>query len=113
MRLDVYIEDRIYPVEVSDETLQSGGDFFDRMDRDMDAGWKMGPVFVEQPDRYQRAQIVAGRLSLAIERDNPGMVQAMAGYILSRLPEVSRIHVDTSGEPLNTELFHADGSPVA
>jgi hypothetical protein len=40
------------------------------------------------------------------------MVQAMAGYILSRVPEARRVDIDTTGQPLNTEISRADGSPV-
>jgi len=112
MRLDIHVEAGTYPVEVSEETLAGGQAFFDKMDRDMDAGWKMGPEFIEHPDRYQRAQIAAARLLLALESRNEGLVQAMAGYILARLPGVGQVHVDTTGQPLNTELCRADGRPL-
>jgi hypothetical protein len=112
MQIEVYIEDRLHRVEVEPGTLESGRELFDRMDRDMDAGWKMGPDFVERPDRGQRARIAAERLMLALDQGNPGLTQAMAGYILSRLPEVRQIHVDTTGQPQHTELLGVDGNPV-
>jgi hypothetical protein len=112
MRLEVHIEGRLYPVEVSPETISRGQGFFERMDRDMDAGWKAGPEFIERPDRIQRAQIAASRLMLALEQGNDSMVQAMAGYILSRVPEARTVYVDTTGQPLNTEVCGADGAPV-
>jgi hypothetical protein len=112
MRLDVYIEGRVHPIDIPQETLNAGRGFFDKMDRDMDAGWKIGPLFIEHPDRLQRAQIAVARLLLAIESDNEGLVQAMAGYILSRLPEARRVDIDTTGQPLNTEITRADGSPI-
>jgi hypothetical protein len=112
MRLEVYVEGRTYPIEVSEETVASASALFEKMDRDMDAGWKMGPEFIDRPDRYQRAQIAASRLLLAIESGNQGMIQAMAGYILARVPAAGRVYVDTTGQPLNTEICRADGSPL-
>jgi hypothetical protein len=112
MRLDVFIEGRLRPVEVSEETLRVGAGFFDKMDRDMDTGWKIGPEFIERPDRVQRAQIAASRLLLAIEAGKDDLVQAMAGYIVSRLPEVRSVHIDTTGQPLQTELLGASGEPL-
>jgi hypothetical protein len=113
MRLDVYIENRRHPVEVAPEVLESARPFYEKMDADMDRGWKMGPEFIEHPDRIQRAQIAASKLLLALEQGNESMVQAMAGYILARIAGARRVHVDTSGEPLNTEILGEDGGPVA
>ena len=113
MRLDVYIENRRHPVEVPPEVLESARPLHEKMDRDMDAGWKMGPEFIERPDRVQRAQIAASRLMLALEQGNASLVQAMAGYILSRIPGVREVHVDTAGEPLNTALLGEGGRPVS
>lgn len=112
MMLDVVIEQRHHPVEVSAETLAAGSEFFDRMDRDMDAGWQVGPEFLEKPGRVMRARIAAERLLLAVEAGNAAMVQGMAGYIVSRLPEVHTVRIDTDGEPQNTVLLDGQGREI-
>ena len=38
MDLKIIIDDQLYTLNVPDELVTSGGDFFDQMDRDMDAG---------------------------------------------------------------------------
>ena len=40
------------------------------------------------------------------------MIEAMAGYIASRLPEVRSINIDVNGEPLNTEMITDSGRTV-
>ena len=113
MQLDVYIGNSMHRIDVSPEDLEHANEFYDKMDRDMDAGWKMGPDFVENPNRLQRGQIAAAKLLVAIETGNESMAHAMAGYIASRLPEVRSINIDVNGEPLNTEMVTDAGQGVS
>ena len=113
MRLDVIVEGKRHSVEVTEEILERGAGFFEQMDRDMDAGWRMGPEFVEHLDRVMRAQVAAERLMLALESGNGSMADGMAGYILSRVPEAACVNVDASGEPLHTRFLDADGRLIA
>jgi hypothetical protein len=112
MQLDVYVGDRMYPIEVTQETLDLGMEFFDKIDRDMDGGWRMGPEYIERPDRVQRGQIVASRLLVAIETGNEMMVRALAGYFASRLPEVRSVNINLEGEALNTDLVTDTGQSL-
>ena len=112
MQLDVYIGNSVHQVELSPEEVEGGHAFFAKMDGDMDAGWKMGPDYVEHPNRLQRGQIAASKLLIAIETGNDSLAQAMAGYIASRLPEVRSINIDVNGEPLNTEMVSDAGQSV-
>ena len=108
MVLDVYFEDQHYRLDVPKAIIESGRQFFDRMDRDMDAGWQMGHQFVERPDEVDRGRIAASRLLIALEKNNESMIQAMAGYILSRLPGTRAVHIDTKGEMMNTQIIMGD-----
>lgn len=112
MQLDVYIGNSVHQVNISPEMLEDGHELFDKMDRDMDAGWKMGPEFIENPSRLQRGQVAASKLLVAIDTGNEALAQAMASYILSRLPEVRSINIDVNGEPLNTEMVTDGGQSV-
>ena len=113
MQLDVIIESRTYPVNVPEAVLAEGQAFFEKMDRDMDAGWQIGAEFVERPDRLLRAQVAAERLMLALERGNEPMTQGMAGYILTRLPGARSVRVNTDGEPQLTEFLDGAGNPLS
>ncbi|MGF1612681.1 MAG: hypothetical protein ACFCVA_01880 [Gammaproteobacteria bacterium] len=104
MMLDVYFEDQHYRLEVTSALLEQGQALFEKMDRDMDAGWQMGSVFVEDLSDKSRAQIAASKLVVALENQNESMIKAMSAYIVHRLPSVSAVHIDTSGQILNTEF---------
>ncbi len=105
MILNVIIDDRTYPIEMSEETIKSDEKFFQKMDNDMDKGWQISRDWVENPDSKQRCQIAADKLLTAINRENETLVTLMAGYIISRMPGVKTVNIDTSGEILETELI--------
>ncbi len=112
MLIKILINERQFDVAVTPDIISMGRPMFAKMDKDMDGGWRMGPQFVEHPDRVTRAQIVADRLLTALETGDDDMVKAMSAYIADRLPEVRTIHVDTGGEPLNTSLQDATGTEI-
>ena len=112
MKLTITIEDRTKTLDVPDEMLDEGESFYQKMDSDMDKGWQMGPEFVENPDRLNRCQIAADKMLIAIDTQNENLLMLMAGYILSRMPGVTRVIIDTHGEMLSTELLMGDGKPT-
>jgi len=108
MILDVVIDGRNYRLNVPQDMLEEGEAFFEKMDRDMDRGWQMSREFVEQPDRINRCQIAADRILAAMESSNETLALLMAGYILTRMPGVTKVDIDTNGEILNTEIILRD-----
>lgn len=104
MKFDVYFEEQHYRIEVNERDITEAQPMFAQMDKDMDGGWRMGPEFVHDPDIVQRGQIVAERLMLALESQNESLSTAMAAYIAWRFPGIRELHIDTSGEPLLTEI---------
>ncbi len=110
MLLNIYIEDRHYPLDVPEALLTDAEEFFTRMDSDMDKGWQMSRLWVEHPDGTQRCQIVAEKLMMALNAENPQMVSLMGGYILSRLPGVKGVRIDACGEIQETEFILGAGA---
>jgi hypothetical protein len=108
--LNVYIEDRHYPLDVPEALLGDAAEFFDKMDSDMDKGWQMSRQWVEHPDTAERCQIVADKLMMALNADNPQMVSLMGAYILSRMPGVKGLSIDTSGEMQETQFIMGTGA---
>jgi len=104
MILKLTIDDQTYDIDVPADIMQEAGEFYAKMDQDMDKGWQMSRLWVEQPDLYQRCQIVADRVLGAFHTENKRMVLLMAGYILSRVPHVQEVVVDTSGDITLTEI---------
>ena len=46
MILYVIVDDKTYPIEVPEDVLKDGKDFFQKMDRDLDKGWQMSRDWV-------------------------------------------------------------------
>ena len=104
MILKLTIDDQTYEIDVDERSMQEAEEFYTKMDSDMDKGWQMSRSWVEQPDLYQRCQIVADRILGAFHTENRKMVLLMSGYILSRVPHVEEVIVDTTGDITLTEV---------
>jgi len=104
MILDVFVGEQAIKIEIPESVMNDGNDFFEKMDKDMDKGWKIGPTYVELPDDIMRAQIAADKILTAIDTENKSLAQLMAGYIVKKIPGVKSINIDIHGEPLNTEI---------
>ena len=107
MRFKVIVGGDVYAVEVPAQVLQDGGEFFAKLDRDMDAGYQISREYVAQPDRMQRCQIAADRLLTSLFNRNGATATMMAAYIIARVPDAIGVDVDTTGEIQHTKLLYA------
>ena len=105
MQLDVEIDDKSYPLNVPEALLLEAGEFFEKMDRDMNCGWQMSRWWVPDPDETQRCQIVADKLLTALQQQNEEFAMLMAAYILHHKPDTRRIRLNTDGEIQGNEFF--------
>ncbi len=112
MLLKAIIEDQEFSLEVPDQVLREGEAFFAKLDADMDQGWQMSREWVAHPSKVERCQIVGDKLLTALEKENTKLGILMAGYILTRLPGVESVTLDTHGEMQNS-VFTVAASPAA
>ena len=105
MILNVYVDDRTFQVDVPQDVLDEGREFFARMDQDLDQGWQMSREFVDHPGALERCQIAADKLLTALHKDNRNLLLLMAGYILTHVPGVQGVNIDTNGEMQSTRLL--------
>jgi hypothetical protein len=105
MILHLYFEDNHLPFSLSDTMVTEAAPFFARMDSDMDRGWQVSREWVESPDTVTRCKIAADRLLTAIETENLAMAQLMAGYIVTKIPGVYAVRINTEGEIQETQLL--------
>jgi hypothetical protein len=108
MILKVIIDDQLYELNVPSELIEKAESFFVQMDKDMDQGWQMSREWVSEPNDEQRVQIVGNKLLTALEKENHQLGRLMAGYILSRFPQISSMELDTSGEMQNTRIQYSE-----
>lgn len=102
--LNVVVDGQMYAINVEEEMILSGSALFNKMDEDMNKGWTLGKDFVESLSVTERCQVVGDKLLTALEDDNEKMKTMMAGYILSRVPNIMTIHIDNTGEIQETQL---------
>ena len=98
MNLAVIFDNKIYDLDVPVDMIVDAQDLYTKMDKDMDKGWQVSSKWVSNPNLEQRCQIVADKIFDAFNNENEKMVLLMAGYILSHLPDVKEVTIDTSGE---------------
>ena len=104
MVLNVIVGENVLPIEVPDSILSDAVELFAKMDKDMDQGWQMSRVWVDELTDTQRCQVAADRLLTALENENEKMKLMMAGYILYKMPQIKRIFIDMEGDMTATEL---------
>ena len=107
MLLNLIVGDYSMDLEVPEPFLSGAEELYAKMDSDMDAGWQIGRDWVADPDQMQRCQAVADRLLTALETNNHQLALITAGYILNKMPNVKRVHIDNSGEVTATEFYEA------
>ncbi len=108
MILHVTIDNRTYPIDIPKDVLDDGETFYQKMDRDMDKGWQMCREYVPNPNFEQRCQIAADRLLTSLHKENKHTLLLMAGYILNRLPGVTRVNIDSTGNMQETRFYYED-----
>ena len=104
MLLTLHFDDKTQTLDIPASILEEGEEFFLMMDKDMDKGWQMSREWIEKPNVEQRCQIAADKILNAINAENETLLMLMAGYILSRSPKTTAVHINTDGEMLETEL---------
>ena len=105
MKLNVHINENSYQIDVPDEMLMRAETIYEKMDKDMDAGWQMSREWVDELSTRQRCQVVADRLLTAIESDNEPSTMLMAGYIMTRMPGIETVQIATDGDMNQTRLI--------
>lgn len=112
MELRITVESQTRVLSVPDGLLRDAEEFFRKMDSDMDRGWQMSREFVEQPNALQRCQIAAHKLLGGLSSGNLSLATLMAGYIVTRLPGVSGVDIDATGEMQQTEFSYDAPTPA-
>lgn len=108
MILKVQIDDKLLELNVPEAFIEEAEDFFARMDADMDQGWQVDREWVEQPDQMLRGLIAANKLFTALENEDHKLGRLMAGYIVSRIPNIDTIELNPAGETRDHRINLSD-----
>jgi len=110
MILKVQIDDKLLELNVPEAFIDQAQDFFAKMDADMDQGWQVNREWVERPDAMLRAQIAANKLFTALENEDHKLGRLMAGYIVSRIPNIESVELNPAGETRDHRINLSDGT---
>jgi len=102
--LKVILGENEYPLKIKENIINDAQSFFNKMDADMDKGWKMSKSWVENPNQFQRCQIAADRLFTSIHLNKKETAIMMAAYIINQMPTVKIIDIDTTGNISETSF---------
>ena len=105
MNITVEFDDKSYALDVPGSLALEAGEFFTKMDGDMNCGWQMSRWWVPDPDQNQRCQIVADKLLTAMQNNNEEFALLMCAYILNNKPATRRIRINTDGEIQGNEFL--------
>jgi hypothetical protein len=105
MNVTVEFDDKSYALDVPVSLAFEAGEFFAKMDGDMNCGWQMSRWWVPDPDQNQRCQIVADKLLTAMQNNNEEFALLMCAYILNNKPATRRIRINTDGEIQGNEFL--------
>lgn len=78
--------------------------FLEQMDRDMDAGIRLGGQTIASPETRQRARYVTMQLLHALERGNRGLADTLCAWLGTRLPELQVVHATETDDTVTVEF---------
>lgn len=114
LKLTVYINNESIVEYDRDKRLPGKQrQYLDKMDSDMDGGFKLGDEQIDEPDAKARAKFVAMTLIHSIEADNEQMIVATCAYLASRESSLSEVRATAEGENMMLDLIYDQGSEVA
>ncbi len=113
MILKVIVNNQLIELNVPEEFVAQAADFFTKMDADMDAGWQVERDWVDAPDPVLRAQIASDKLLSALENEDHKLGRMMAGYIVSRFPDIETLELKRDGDTADHKIIMQDGSTAA
>lgn len=104
-KMSVFVNDAIafeYDKEITLDDSQLA--FLERMDRDMDRGFKINGEMYTQPDTKQRARFVTMNLLKALQQENSAAIAVSCAYLSKRIPTLIEIHARDQDDKVNIEL---------
>lgn len=78
--------------------------FLDKMDRDLDRGFKMYGELITDPDQEQKATFVAMNLLRALRQQDQAKIAVSCAYLGHRLPHVAEVHARDGDNRIDIEF---------
>jgi hypothetical protein len=79
-------------------------EFLDRMDSDMERGFKIQGELITHPDKKQKATFVTMNLLNALRQEDNAKIAVACAYLSNRLPHVVEVHARDAGDRIDIEF---------
>lgn len=86
--------------ELDDQQLA----FLDRMDQDMDRGFRIHGEMITEPDVKQKATFVTMNLLRALQQDDQAKIAISCAYLVTRLPHTVEVHARDQDDRIAIEF---------
>ena len=105
MKLYLNIDQEGFELDVPEQLLTETRSIVADMDQEFDRGQQMGRYWIENPDDFQRCQVVANKLVDAFCLENKRNLYLMAAYILNKMPNAREVVVNTGSEIQDIDIL--------
>ena len=105
MKLYINIDQEGFELDVPDQLLRETQTICADMDKEFDRGQQMGRYWIDQPDDFQRCQVVANKLVDAFYLEDKRNFYVMAAYILNKMPNAREVVVNTGNEIQDIDIL--------
>ena len=103
--LSLFINEQLaYECDRSPELEEKQLEFLDRMDRDMDRGFRIQGEMIAEPDGRQKATFVVMNLLRALRQEDHAKITASCAYLGNRLPHVVEVHARDRDNQIDIEF---------
>lgn len=105
MKLHINIDQEGFELDVPEQLLVEAQAIFADMDKEFDRGVQMGRYWMENPDTFQRCQVVANKLVDAFCREDKRSFYLMSAYVLHKMPNAREVVVNTGNEIQDIDIL--------
>ncbi len=103
--LNILINDQlVFEYDRSTKLDDKQLEFLDKMDSDMDRGFRIFGELITTPDTKQKATFVAMNLLKALKHDDDAKIAVSCAYLNSRLPHAVEMHARDRDNRIDIEF---------
>lgn len=104
-KLSLFVNDQLaFEYDRSTELDDSQLAFLDKIDQDMDRGFKIYGEMIAEPDARQKATFVSMNLLNALRQDDQAKLALSCAYLSTRLPHTVEVHARDKDERITIEF---------
>lgn len=104
--LSIMVNDQLaYEYDRSTKLDEKQLAFLDKMDSDMDRGFRIHGELISKPDRKQKSAFVAMNLLKALKQQDPAKIAVSCAYLVNRLPHAIELHAKDQDGRISIEFI--------